>query len=122
MKNRKIDFLSFWKRSPYSVETIDQITLSFQGQTVVDDKGNECDKEKVNALLYTLFVTCEIEKTPEQYQAFLYEDDTKDFTLKFFLVIHYNDCTYFAVKGIHPFQQPHFKDIQTAFAPYFENR
>lgn len=105
-----------------SVEKIEKVTLHFQSGFAVDDHGKRYEKDDIDSLLHTLFVTCDLTNTKDPYKGFLYEDDIQDFNLKFFLVIHYEDCTYFAIKGIHPFKQAHFKEIQEAFQPYLENR
>lgn len=114
--NKKIDYISFWRRDPLSVENIQQLKIIKSGKDFVKDDGSVF--KDGNTLLRQLETVADIENTSKQYRAYLYEDDKSDFTLKFFLVVHFSDCTYLAVKGIHPFKQEHFKDIQNIFDQY----
>ncbi len=118
--------LSFWRRNPDSVESIDQLfierkdkdflLLVLQNGTV---KKNILSKEDVDSILTRLYDDCKIQFTREEYTAYRYEDNRDDFSLKFFLVLEEKNFTYLAIKGIHPFKQDHYQDILHLFDSYF---
>ena len=123
---KEIRSLSFWKRSPNSVESVYSLTIvpnkkDYQLQINIDNEKKErlLSNNEVKALLSLLFDTYQIDQCPEEYKAFKYEDDVENFNLKFFLEIQYQDFTYLAIKGLHPFKQPHYQDIMALFQTYF---
>lgn len=122
---KNIRYLSFWKRSPESVEAIQRLTMlrdgkNFQVQiTLGKDASRTLTQQEFQALLDALEKEYHITDTPEEYKAFKYEDDVENFNLKFFLEIQYQDFTYLAIKGLHPFKQPHYQDIMALFQTYF---
>ena len=122
---KNIRCLTFWKRSPESVEAIDKLVFSpigdaFQLQIEQNDtRFRTLDSNEVLALLSDLVNKYHIQEMPEEYKAFRYEDNQEDFNLKFFLEIDLNDFTYLAIKGIHPFKQPHYQEIIALFNPFF---
>ncbi len=110
----KILSVYFWKRSPSSVEEIDEVkitreknTFSFHCAHVPDKKEQDCFFARLAEI---------IDDTEEEYRGMKYEDDKSDFNLKFYLEITFKDHTYLAIKGLYPFGQPHFKDIIDLFS------
>ncbi len=118
MMNKTIEYISFWKRNASSVDKIERVKLYVKGKKMVDEHGKSYPFSEWIALVDSLFDVLKIEETDENYKAFLYESDSEDFSIKFFLEIAYSDGTYLAVKGIHPFKQNNYKEIQNLFAPY----
>lgn len=121
--------LSFWKRNPNSVESVYRLTLkpSQDGYTMVtsDENGEKkrnLSTNEVNSLLNLLFVSYDLDHTEDQYKAYKYENNPNDFNLKFFLEIDFKDYTYLCIKGLHPFKQPHFKEIMDTFSPLIEGK
>lgn len=117
-ENKKITHIYFWTRLPHSVERIKTVDINFDKDKITCNH-QEIDSTKIKNLITTLFDTCDINHTEEEYRAFFYENDFTDYNLRFFLTIYFENCTYLAVKGIRPFQQPHFKDILNAFQPFY---
>jgi hypothetical protein len=119
--------LSFWKRNAMSVEAIDSLSITSKdrGYELSIHSGNKekirkISKEELESLLKTLLDEYDILKSDKEYKAYLYEDDKEDFSLKFFLSLTMEDYTYIAIKGIHPFKQPHYQDFLNLFKKYFE--
>ena len=119
----KVRAISFWKRDPNSVENIQRLrilpskkdyVLSLQTKDRNEEKP--FSHEEFDQLLSYLFDTLQVDKTPENYKAFQYEDEVQNFALKFFLEIDYSNCTYLAIKGIHPFKQEHYREIMDCFS------
>lgn len=114
----------FWKRNIESVERIDEIVLERKENEsyikTINGTEQVSSKEEFDAHLDSLMTTCDLANTEKTYQAFLYENNPKDFAIKFFLCLYLNDHTYLAIKGLMPFKQPHYQDIVALFAPYFE--
>ena len=126
---KEIRSLSFWKRSPNSVESVYSLTIvpnkkDYQLQINIDNEKKErlLSNNEVKALLSLLFDTYQIDQCPEEYKAFRYEDDKNNFTLKFFLEIDFKDYTYLCIKGIHPFKQPHYKESMDTFTNILEDK
>ena len=114
---KEIRSLSFWQRSPNSVESVYSLTIvpnkkGYQLQINIDSEKKErlLSNNEVKALLSLLFDTYQIDQCPEEYKAFRYEDDKNNFTLKFFLEIDFKDYTYLCIKGI-----PHFSNHLNTF-------
>ena len=122
MSASPIERITFWRRKLGSIEGVqalsftidddDNFSLSYQGRTIA------VAKEDYEALLQNLTVTCR-DAFVDPYLAYKYEEDKNDFGIFFFLSLDYRDATYRCLKGIHPFKQPHYKDIQAAFEPFF---
>ncbi|MFA6625065.1 MAG: hypothetical protein WCS80_04820 [Bacilli bacterium] len=118
--------IKFWKRSSSSVEQTEEveITIDADSQAIITvrvdgkEKRRPLKAEEREKLLSALFDEYQIDKTEKDYRAYKYEDSLSDYTLKFFLVIDFKDKTYLAIKGIRPFEQPHYQDLtnlMTAF-------
>ncbi len=116
---KKIEYISFWKRRPDSVEEVQSIRLNYKNGSFIDDKGRKYTKSESEDLLHTLYDVLKIEETEDSFKAFLYENDKENYQIKFFLEIAYDDATYLAIKGTQPFHQKNYKEIQTLFEPYF---
>ncbi len=125
LTTKNIRSLSFWKRSPESVEAIQKLSIvrdgkSFQVDISLGKKTTfTLSESDFQALLTTLEKEYQILDTPEEYKAFKFEDDTENFNLKFFLEIQYQDFTYLAIKGLHPFKQSHYQEIMALFGKFF---
>jgi hypothetical protein len=122
---KNIRSLSFWKRSPESVEAIQRLSILRDGKTFQVEislgKKTSCtlNEEEFQTLLNVLEKEYHVLDTPEEYKAFKYEDDIENFNLKFFLEIQYQDFTYLAIKGLHPFKQPYYQEIMALFNKFF---
>lgn len=116
--SRKIEYISFWKRDITSVDHIECVKLSLKGKEMTEEHGKRYPIQEWKKIVDTLFDDLKIEYTEEQYRAFLYESDKENFAIKFFLEVAYSDGTYLAIKGIHPFKQKNYREIQNLFAPY----
>ncbi len=110
------------------METVDRIDIhpsekhKFQLEihTAEKDKTVIIDDDELQNLVMNLIARCEILNVPDTYQAYLYENDVEDFSLKFYFLLELKDFTYIAIKGLHPFRQPHYHDLIDVFLPYFE--
>lgn len=118
MMNKQIEYISFWKRDIDSVDSIRCVRLSLNGKEMTDNHGSKYPLSEWKRVVDTLDNVLKIEETEEQYKAFLYESEQENFTIKFFLEVAYKDGTYLAIKGIHPFKQKNYKEIQALFAPF----
>ena len=111
--------LTFWKRSPDSIEAIDKLTITKSDKsflmTIKENKERKLSINEVDALLTLIQKECDIDNTSEEYKAFKYENDKDNFSLKFYLEINFIDFTYLAIKGVQPFKQPHYKEIIALF-------
>ncbi|MFA6829109.1 MAG: hypothetical protein WCR67_00140 [Bacilli bacterium] len=120
-KETSITSISFWKRRPSSVDKIDYITMTVTGRksVLLSINGNQSDMDiKVfDDLVKSLTVDCKDAFTTE-FAGYKYEDTIKDYVLKFFLTIDFDDATYMALKGIMPFKQPFYQEIVKIFSPY----
>lgn len=120
--------LSFWRRNPDSVESIDRLIIErkdnefsmivHQKET---EKKNILSKEEIDSILNRLYDDCKIQFTKDEYIAYRYEDNQDAFSLKFFLLLEEKNFTYLAIKGMHPFKQDHYQDILHLFDSYFSN-
>lgn len=122
-KKQTIQDILFWRRNPTSVEQIERLSLTWKEDhfhLLSPKEEKDLTPEESQSLLDTLFKSWKLEEIPEEYKAFLYEDDTSNFSLKFFLRIDSINHTYLAIKGILPFKQEHYNDILNLFVPYLE--
>lgn len=114
----------FWKRRQSSVEQLDIASFERLDHNFYQSEINGVKKAmtpgEFDRLSKYLLEHCELGSKNREYQAFLYEDDREDFTLKFFLEIDFENHTYIAQKGLMPFRQPHYSEIIDVFAPYFQ--
>ena len=124
----KIKAISFWKRDPNSVENIQRLQIKVQPKECLLTIENRSKKEEstlpieeYKKILSYLFDDLHIEETEEKYKAFQYEDNINDFNLKFFLEIDYSNCTYLAIKGIHPFKQGNYQEIMKFFTKFIQS-
>ncbi len=124
--SKNIQKIHFWRRSVESVEKIQYLTISPLGDAFIVQIDKDTTKlrtissNEVDAILKQLEQDCHLSTTPDEYRAFQYENEKNDFSLKFFLEIDYINFTYFALKGIHPFKQPYYKEIVTLFDSLFD--
>ncbi len=126
IKANELHQLSFWRRNPDSVESIDRLIIErkdnefsmivHQKET---EKKNVLSKEEIDSILICLYDVCKIQFAKDEYRAYRYEDNQDDFSLKFFLLLEEKNFTYLAIKGIHPFKQDHYQDILHLFDSYF---
>lgn len=116
---KKIEYISFWKRKPESVEEVQSLKLTYHNGIFSDDKGKQYTKKESENLIHILFDELKIEETEERFKAFLFENNKENYQIKFFLEIAYDDATYLAIKGTQPFHQKNYKEIQTLFEPFF---
>ncbi len=116
---KRIEYISFWKRKPESVEEVQSLRLDYQNGLFTDDKGNKYTKKESDDLIHTLFDELKIEETEERFKAFLFENDKENYQIKFFLEVAYSDATYLAIKGTQPFHQKNYREIQSLFEPFF---
>lgn len=117
---KDIEYISFFRRSPQSVEDILSIRLNYTRGCFVKDNGVKYSKEASDNLLHQLFDVLKVEETEDAFKAFLYEGRKDNYQIKFFLEIAYKDGTYLAVKGTQPFQQKNYKEIQALFEPFLK--
>jgi hypothetical protein len=129
MNPSKLSRISFWKRSPDSVERIEKIILTPEEDGTMkaelflpEEKLSSLSEEESRALKKALFEDLRIQETEAPYLAYLYEDSTDDFNLKFFLVAEDSDFLYLAIKGIHPFKEPHYQEIMKLFSDLIEEK
>lgn len=117
LQSKDIWFIHFWKRGMDSIEEIHTIDISLIDKEVIvtKDKKEEkhLTKNQIDDFLNRL--STYLEKN-EDYRAFRYENDTQQVTIKFYLEIDFVNSCYFAIKGIHPFNQPCFKEIIDLFS------
>lgn len=108
----------FWKRKVESIEQFD-IFDSKRGKdgikTTLDGKEFDFSSDEFKELSNYLLKDLDIENSNKEYQVYKYEDDKNDFSIKFFLLIEFNDCTYFAIKGTMPFKQRYYHEIVDKF-------
>lgn len=123
--NAKPIRIYFWKRRPTSVEQTDVLVFtrldSKTFEADINGKETAVSKKEFDELYQRLMKECGMENVAPEYQAFLYEDDKSNFTLKFFLEIDLDNHTYVAEKGLMPFKQPYYKEIIETFSKFFEN-
>lgn len=119
MGNKNIKSISFWRRNPQSVEEIQSIKIEKNKNGVCLNDNIKLDENVLSDLVDTLLNKLNLEDTKEPYRAFLYEDDQNNYQIKFFLIVSFADSTYLAIKGIHPFQQKNYKEIQEVFNKLF---
>lgn len=125
---KNLTSISFWKRNPNSMESVDRVNITlreknvFEIKTASEEKSTkrEFSKEEADFLLDELLDHCDIMNEDNPYRAYLYEDTVQDFSLKFFLSVELKDFSYIAIKGLHPFKQPHYREILNLFNRYFE--
>ena len=123
---KNVRLIRFWRRSSESVEKINRLTFSPLGDGFVvqidkeDSKFRNISANEVETILMLLKNEYDILNIPEEFRGFQYEDDKDNFALKFYLEIDFKDYTYFSVKGLQPFKQPHYKEIMTLFSSFFE--
>lgn len=118
-------FLFFWKRNQNSIEDIDKITITKTKDKKLELEISSLDKvekrefssEEFYSLVDKLNHDCEIEETPDIFQAYLYENVPVNTEIKFFFCIEFTDYSYIAIKGLLPFKQPHYHDILNTFMP-----
>jgi hypothetical protein len=114
--------ISFWKRDSDSIEKTLPLLFTWKDDHFVfqsDSEAKDLTPEESETMKVTLFTTLDVPAMDKEYVAYLYENIPADFNLKFFLVIEYPNHTYFAVKGLRPFRQPHYEDILALFAPFY---
>ena len=117
LKSKDIRQLYFWKRGINSIEEIHKMSISFIDKEAIIKKDakeeKRLTKDQIDAFLTQL--SPYLEKN-EEYRAFRYENDPQQVTIKFYLEIDFVNHCYFAIKGIHPFKQPYFKEILNLFS------
>ncbi len=118
--------LSFWRRNPESVESIDRLSIERKDDAFLmlvsqNDAVKKIilSKEEIDSILTRLYDECKIQFVRNEYTAYRYEDNQADFSLKFFLFLEEKNFTYLAIKGIHPFKQDHYQEILHLFDSYF---
>lgn len=114
---KEIQYISFWKRNPLSVEETMSTTLHYVKGCFEKENGKKYTKKESDELITQLFDVLKIEDSEDQFKALLYENDKEDYRIKFFLEIAYKDATYLAIKGTQPFKQKNYKEIQALFEP-----
>ena len=125
---KNLTSISFWKRNPNSMESVDSVNITLKEKNVFEieiscdgkNMKRELRKEEADFLLGELLDHCNVMNEDNPYRAYLYEDNIQDFSLKFFLSVELKDFSYFAIKGLHPFKQPHYQEILNLFNRYFE--
>lgn len=117
LQSKDIKFIHFWKRGIDSIEEIHTTDISLIDKEAIVTKDKKEQKHltenQMDAFLSQL--SAYLEKN-EDYKAFRYENDTQQFTIKFYLEIDFVNSCYLAIKGIHPFNQPCFKEIINLFS------
>ena len=116
---KTITEIRYWTRDKQAVDEVKETSFKVDKKDVIHN-GGILPKEEAKQLLSTLFDVIKIEETEEEYKSYLFEDNKENFMIKFFLVIRYSDFTYLAVKGVKPFLQKNFKEIQALFEPYLK--
>lgn len=117
--------ISFWKRNPDNVADILRLEIECLVDKTyllnVNGKDHSLPKEEGDKLIEGL-IALKLGETKKEEKAYLYEDRPQDYRIKFFLVFSYPEATYLAVKGIDPFGQKNYKEIQALFAPLFKKQ
>lgn len=119
---KRITEIRFWKRSAHAMNQIDEVTLQKEADSyflITADSKREVPIETFVSIEKKLIEDSDIFKTKKMYLAHLYEDYPELFEIKFFLCLKYEDNTYFAIKGLFPFKQPHYQDILDLFSDLF---
>ena len=87
---------------------------------LTDEERLNADLIAAKAVLSDLVKISERLSTNATYRKETPEDNINDFNLKFFLEIDYSNCTYLAIKGIHPFKQGNYQEIMKFFTKWIQ--
>ena len=113
----KVYKISFWKRSQNSIEQVNDYqfvlndslwSFKYNGSEI------EIDDNKIKHLISSL-KELEIDNVSEDFKAYYYEDDKKNYALKFLLFIEDNNHIYLGLKGLYPFKQDKYQEIINLF-------
>ena len=109
--------ISFWKRSQNSIDHVNEYSLeknknkwSFR----FNDNESEISTKDVNNLISSL-KDLKIDDASDEFKAYYYEDNKKDYSLKFLLFIEDDSHIYSGYKGLYPFKQEKYKEIVSLF-------
>lgn len=116
--------IKYWHRKVESVEQIEKIEIKKidkQFEISIDEKEfKPLDSKELRSILSTLNTEIDIQNYQQDYLVHIYDNDLNDLNAKFYLEVYFIDCTYIAIKGLHPFKQPKYQEIIALFENYFK--
>lgn len=109
--------ITFWKRSQNSIEHVNEYSLEKnenKWKLKINKNESEIPTQDVNDLISSL-KSLKLDDVSDEYKAYYYEDNKKDYSLKFLLFIEDNSHIYSGYKGLYPFKQEKYKEIVDLF-------
>lgn len=90
--------IDFWKRSPLSVDEVLKLKIEAKDQIILSlkDKKKILTAEEYKDIVDHLIKDIDIFAND---RCFNYEDNPEDYSISFFINLHFDNMTYFAVKG-----------------------